>query len=187
MGVPKQPSQGAGVQAATSRRDEEGVLGPLGKLGPGFAEIARHPVPCLLAERNDPLLVALAADVDVLLLEVDVTEIEVDGLTASEAGGVDQLGERSVSQPQGALGFQSGQLCVDLPGLWHLGKPAPATRRERGIGDSLRTERMTYQGADRGELAGDRRGRKLGAAPPQLGRVLGKGANVDVVETLAAA
>src|SRR4051794_18749764 len=168
MGVPKQPSQGAGVQAAASRRDEEGVLGPLGKLGSGFAKVARHPVPGLFAERHDPLLLALSADTDVLLLEVDVAEIEVDGLTASEAGGVDQFGERPVSEPQRAPSLESGQLSVDLCGLWHLGKPAPAARGERGIGHSLGPERMTYQGADGGELARDRCGRKLGTAPPEL-------------------
>ena len=74
-------------------------VGAARELGPRLAEVARDPVAGLLAERDDPLLRALAlADVDVLLLEVDVAEVEPDGLGAAQAGRVDELEQRAVAE-----------------------------------------------------------------------------------------
>jgi len=130
MWMRQQPSQRACVQAPASRREEERVLGAAGQFGARAMEVARQPVGGLLAERNHPLLAALPVDVDELLLEVDVAEIEVDGLAAAQPGRVDELSEGTVSQPQRAVPLQGGELRVDLLGLRGLGQPARLPRSE---------------------------------------------------------
>ena len=66
---------------------------------PRLTQVAREPVGRLLAERDDAILAALAvADVDELLLEVDVGEIERDRLRAPQARRVDELDERAVAE-----------------------------------------------------------------------------------------
>ena len=68
----------------------------------------------LLAERHDPLLVALAADVDELLLEVDVGEVEVDGFLGAEPRRVDELHERTIADGERRGAVERGELAVDL-------------------------------------------------------------------------
>ena len=76
----------------------------------------------LLAERHDPLLAALAAHVEELLLEVDVAEVEPDGLGAAQAGRVDELDERAVAEPERAVAARSAvEQRVDLGGLRRVG------------------------------------------------------------------
>ena len=96
--VRHQAAQRRGVEPAAAGREEERVVGAAGELGARLAEVAGDPVGGLLAERDDPVLRALAvADVDVLLLEVDVAEIEPDRLRAAQAGRVDELEQRPVA------------------------------------------------------------------------------------------
>ena len=76
----------ARVQAPAAGGDEERVLGAGDELRPAVAEVEPEPVGSLLAERDDPLLLALAADVDRLGVEVDVGEVEPDRLVAAQAG-----------------------------------------------------------------------------------------------------
>ena len=107
-----------------------------GELGPRLAEVARDPVRGLLAERDDAVLRALAlADVDVLLLEVDVAEIEADGLDAAQPRRVDELEQRAVAERERAAGL-AGRLedRLDLVRLRRVGQPAAAPRRERDVG-----------------------------------------------------
>ncbi len=73
----------ARVEPPAARREEEGVLGAASEPGTRILEVAANAVGRLFAERHDPLLVALAAHANRLLLEVDVAEIEVDGLAAT--------------------------------------------------------------------------------------------------------
>ena len=74
------------------------ILGAAGQLRPAVAEVAREPVRCLLAERHDPFLAALAEHAHRFLLEVDVGEVEPDRLLAPQPGRVDQLSESSVAE-----------------------------------------------------------------------------------------
>src|SRR5690348_13002879 len=97
MGVGNDATERARVEAATARREEQGVVGSRREGGARLAEVAAEPDRRLLAERDDALLATLAApDVDELLLEVDVSEVEAHGLGAPQPGGVDELDERAV-------------------------------------------------------------------------------------------
>src|SRR5689334_25354350 len=106
----EQPSQRARVEPAPARREKERVLGAAGELGARLADVARDHARRLLAEWDDTLLAALAADVDELLLEVDVGEVEVDRLLRTQARRVDELREREVPQRQRAGACERRQL-----------------------------------------------------------------------------
>ena len=90
--------------------------------GRAVAQVARDPVRRLLAERHDAVLRALAvADVDELLLEVDVAEVEPDRLGAAQPGGVDELEQRAVAERRAAPSPPSA--------VEHLARPRPASAR----------------------------------------------------------
>jgi hypothetical protein len=71
-----------------------------------LVQVAREQVGRLLAERHDPLLAALAADVELLAVEVDVGEVEPDRLRRAEARGVHELDERAVAQRERAVALE---------------------------------------------------------------------------------
>ena len=96
MRVGERAAERRRIQPPAAGREEQRVLRAARELRARVAEVAGEPVRRLLAERHRPLLAALAADVHLLLLEVDVGEIQADGLGAAEAGGVDELDERAV-------------------------------------------------------------------------------------------
>src|SRR5215470_3195883 len=100
VGVRQQASQRAGVESSASRGQEERVLGASGELRACLVQVAGEPVRRLLTERYRAFLVALAVDAHELLLEVDVSEIEIDGLAAAQACGVHELAECAVSQAE---------------------------------------------------------------------------------------
>ena len=87
------------VSSRPARGDEERVLGAADELRSRLADVAGEPVRGLLAERDDALLAALAADVDGLLLVVDVHEVEPNGFAAPQSGRVDELEQRAVPSP----------------------------------------------------------------------------------------
>src|SRR5439155_9871161 len=92
--VREESPERARVETAAAGGEEERVLGPARELRTRLPQVDGDAVRRLLAERHDPLLVALAADVDELLLEVDVGEVEVDGFLGAEPRRVDELHER---------------------------------------------------------------------------------------------
>src|SRR5919198_2263919 len=145
MRVRRDPPQRARVEPRSSHRDEERVLRGTDKRRPRLAQVAREPVRGLLAERHDPLLAALPAYVERLLLEVDVGEVEVDRLAAAEAGRVDELDERAVPERQRLGAVQCVEARLDLigprrdrpgaprgPGGGGGGGPPPPPRRGGG-------------------------------------------------------
>ena len=84
----------------------------------------------LLAERDDALLAALAAHVHDLAVEVDVAEVERDGLGAAEPGRVEELEERAVAERERRVALD------DLEDLLDLGRlGASGSRRDR-LGES---------------------------------------------------
>ena len=95
--VTDEAAQGARVEAPATRREEEGVLGSAGQLGPGVVQVAPGPGGRLLTKRNEPLLAALAAHVHGLVLEVDVGEIEPDRIGAAQTGRVNELEQGAVA------------------------------------------------------------------------------------------
>src|SRR5262245_24884332 len=97
MGMRRQPSQRARVQASPAHRDEERPLRTRRQLRARVLEVTGEPPTRLFAERDDAFLATLPAHVDELLLEVDVVEVEADRLRATQAGGVDELDEGAVA------------------------------------------------------------------------------------------
>src|SRR6266516_7123330 len=93
----EEASQRRRVEPAAARRHEERVLRITHELRARLVQIACELQRGLLAERHDALLAALAADVKLLLLEVDVREVEIDGLAASQAGRGAGLQESAVA------------------------------------------------------------------------------------------
>ena len=83
MRVRADAAQRARVEPASTRGDEERVLGAADELRSRLADVTGEPVRGLLAERDDALLAALAADVDGLLFVVDVHEVESNGRVCS--------------------------------------------------------------------------------------------------------
>ena len=80
MRVPDEAADRARVEPAPTRGEEERVDGAAGELRTRVPQVAGEMVRGLLPERDDPLLPALAVDVHGLALEVDVREVEPDGL-----------------------------------------------------------------------------------------------------------
>src|SRR5207247_8235505 len=102
---------------SAARGEEQSILGAAGQLRPSVLQIEPNPVRRFFAERDDALLVALAPDANCLLLEVDVSEIEVDGLAAAQAGRVDELQQSAVAQGERFVTTQPLENGVDLLGL----------------------------------------------------------------------
>ena len=180
--VGEEPPQRARVEPPAARGEEEGVARAARQLRPTVAEVAAEDVRCLLAERHDPFLAALAVDMHGLALEVDVREVEPDRLGAPQAAGVDELDERSVAEGERLVACERVDERVDLGGLRRVGEPARAPRTERGIGDALRAERATEERSDRGQPAPGARGREPAAGSAEVGCVVGEDADVDVAE-----
>src|SRR5215218_6401654 len=115
--VGEEPPQGARVEPAAPHREKQRYLGSTNEAGPPLAEIERKPVRCLLSERDDALLAALAPHVQRLLLEVDVSEVEVDRLAAAEAGRVDELEQGAVAERERPVAVEALEQPVELVGL----------------------------------------------------------------------
>ena len=141
----------------------------------------------LLAERHRPLLAALAANEDELLLEVDVREVQPDRLGAPQPRGVDELEQGAVAQGELPVAGENGEQRVDLGRLRCLGKPLRLARGERRLGDSRGAEGEAQERSDRRDAPRDRRGCELRPPPSELGHVVREHAHVDRVETGVAA
>src|SRR5687768_8380771 len=103
MRMRQEAAKRARVQPPASCREEDRVHCAVRQLRPAILEVAAQPVRGLLAERDDAFLVAFAPDAYGLLLEVDILEVEPDGLGAAQAGRVDELEERAVAERQGVV------------------------------------------------------------------------------------
>jgi hypothetical protein len=94
--VRDQAPERARVEPTAAGREEDRVGGAARQRGAAVTQVAGEAVSRLLAERYDALLAALAAHSHELLLEVDVREIEPDGLGAAQPGRVHELDQRTV-------------------------------------------------------------------------------------------
>ena len=191
MWVRSDPAQRARVQPSATRRHEEGILGSAHELRTRIAEVTREPPGRLLAQRDDPLLAALAAHADVLLLEVDIPEVEADGLRAPKTGGVHELHERAVSKCERAVAVQRFDQPFDLLASRRVRQPSTPARRDGGFRHSRCSEREAEERADGSKLARHRRRREAARAPscprsPEVGRVLDQRARIDGLEAMSA-
>ena len=173
----REPAQRARVEPPSADGDEQRVVRAGGERGPRLVQVARHPVRRLLAERHDALLAALAvAHVDELLLEVDVGEIEPDGLGAAQAGGVDELDERAVAQRDRPFALERGELLVELDAAR---RPPAGARPRRGATRASGTRAAPSAWRRNARTAASLReivagasllGRRPGAPPPSCER-----------------
>ena len=124
-----------------------------------------------------------------LLLEVDVAEVEAHSLGAAQPGGVDELHERAVPQRNRSFALERLERALDLGGRGSVGQAPRAARAEARVGHPLGPERMSEEGAYRGQLPADRGRRELPATAraAEPGDVVGQDADVDRVEARAAA
>ena len=163
-------------------------IGAAGELGPGLAEVAGDPVRRLLAERDDPVLRALAvADVDVLLLEVDVAEIEPDRLGAAQAGRVDELEQRAVADPERDLRSPSAsaRIASTSSDLRRVGQPPAAALGASGTSGTApgpSEKRSSARTAESRRAIVARRELAAGPRAAEVGRVVGEHADVDPLE-----
>src|SRR5699024_10521252 len=103
MGVRQQAAEDARVEPLPPDGEEESVAGAACELRTAVAQPARDAPGRLLAERDEPLLVTLPTDVELLPVEVDVAEIEADGLGRPETARVDDLQQCGVAQRERAV------------------------------------------------------------------------------------
>ena len=185
--------EGARVEPAAARGEEERVRRAGRELRSGIAEVTGEPGCGLLAERDDSLLAALAADSHELLLEVDVGEVEVDRLPAPEPGGVHELHERAVPERERRVPAQRIRALESDIGarlVFRSGRSVQPTEAARAILTRARLllgeARDLKSIASSRELSGDRRGLELPRArAAELGGVLRQHPHVDVVEACA--
>ena len=100
---------------------------PAASVGPAVSEVAREMERGLLAERHDALLAALSADVHDLAVEVDVAEVERDGLLrcasppSREARAARGCGARAGSRPRRARAARRSRPTSARPGGGAIG------------------------------------------------------------------
>src|SRR5205823_6360138 len=111
----------------------------------------------LLAERYEALLAALAADVDLLPVEVDVGEVEPHRLGRAQPGGVHELDERAVAQRERAVAVERVERGLDLGRLRCVRQSARAAWRKRAARHLRRPEREAQEAAHCRDLPRDRR------------------------------
>ena len=124
MRMAKQPSHRARVETPAAHGQEEGVVRAGRERRPSRLQVARELERRLLAERDDALLAALAADVHDLAVEVDVAEVERDRLLAPQPRRVEELEQGAVAERQRRVAVDELEQLLDLGGLGRVGEPA---------------------------------------------------------------
>ena len=136
----------------------------------------------LLAERDEPLLAALSPHLDLLALQIDVTEIETDRFGRAQAAGVDELDERRVPERERRIAVGRCDRLLDLGDSRGLRQTAPPPGRQGRLRHPRRPERVADEGPHRRQPPRDRRGSQPASRPAELGGVRREGADVEVVE-----
>src|SRR5262249_23777097 len=92
-----QEDPGAGEAAALRVEEELGTVAPVEERPPA-GQVAAQRLHGRPADRDDPLLAALAGDTDEALVEVDAGLVEPDRVRDADAGSVEELDECAVAQ-----------------------------------------------------------------------------------------
>ena len=136
-----------------------------------------------LTERHDPLLAALAPDVNRLLLVVDVREVERDQLGAPQPSRVEELQQRTISEREGRMPLCELEQALHLRLLRRVRQPPRPARGEGGVRDSLGPVCEAQARANSCNAAGDRRGGELRPAAAEVGDPVRESLGVDVAES----
>ncbi len=189
--VRKQPPEHARVEPAPAGGEEKSVLGAAREQRAGVAQVQAQPVGGLFAERHRAFLASLPADSDELLLEVDIGKIEIDRLSAPEAGGVDELDEGSIPKPERVVALETLEGRLDLGRFRRVRQPSgPSGARD--VGHPAGAQGETQERSNGGQLTRDRRrcesaGSAAGPGRAELGGVGGEYLHFDLVEPCSAA
>src|SRR5262249_50852452 len=133
-------------------------------------------------QRHHTLLAAFAPDMEQLALEVDVAEIERDGLGTTQAARVDEFDQGRVPQLERTIPVESADQVFDLGHFRRIRQPTPTPRGQRGVRPPAGAEREAEERPNTCEPSRDRRRREAPAAASELGRVGGESAYVDLLE-----
>ena len=185
MWMGDQSAQGRSVEPASTRREEERVLGAAGEVRSCLAHIACDEARRLLAERYDAVLAAFAEpDVHQFLFEVDVAQVETDGLGAPQACGIDELDECLVSERERPVAAERVDDVLDLALLGGIRQAAWSFRGERSVWHSFRPEREPKKRAHGGQLPPDRRWCEpaVRSRAAELGDPVRQHADIDVFD-----
>src|SRR5215218_4783142 len=164
-------------QRAAAEIDEQLRLVALAdELRPAAAKVAVDRRDRLAAERNQPLLGALAASAQEALAQFHVAELEPDRLRGAQPAGVHHLEQRPVAQRRRLAALRRGEQLLHLGVVENVGQLLRAARSAESSGrivtDQLVAAQVLVEGTQAGGLAMDRRRRAGGAA--FAGRQLGK-------------
>ena len=176
----------AGEAGAAVVDEEVALVAQADELRAAALEVAAGGRDGLAADRDEPLLGALAARAQHAGAQVDGADGEVDGLARAQPAGVHELEHRAVAQRGGVAAAgrreQPGDLVAaeDLRQLEVLARRAQLRRRV--VGDDLLAAQVAVERAQAGGLALDRRGRDRRALRPAGGELGEKARELGVAE-----
>jgi hypothetical protein len=147
--VAEEPPHGAYVSPPSADGEEQRVIRACRERRATVSKVARELEGGLLAQWHDAFLAALAANVYELAVEVDVSEVERDGLLASQARRVEKLEERTVAQRQRGVSLGQFEQLLDLGRLRGIRKAPRSARRERCLRNACRAVRVAQARANR--------------------------------------
>lgn len=182
MRVRKEPAEDARVEPPAADGDEQRVAGASYERGPPVTEPPRDAPGRLLAERDEPLLPSLPSHVDVFAVEVDIGEVEPDGLGRAETAGVDELHERGVPQRERIVPVEGVDEPLYLCDLGRLGEATGVPGRERRLWDPCMPEGVPGERSNRGEPPRDRGRGEAAPRPSELGGVRREHPHVQVLQ-----
>ena len=148
-------------------QEEVGSMPPVEE-GTAPGEVATERLGCGPAERHHAFLPALPEAPDEPAVEVDAAALQPDGLADAEAGPVEELDERLITERSGGRSARCSDQTLDLTGRERPREPASAPRqidvRGRVVGTLTDQNEVAEERAAGGRASGDR-ARGLAAGP----------------------
>jgi hypothetical protein len=192
VGVGEEAPQRRRIERLPAHGEKESVSRVARECRSRVLEVEAEPMRSLLAERHNPLLLALAAHPHELLLEVDVGEREVDRLLGAQARRINEFEQGTVPQAQRVVPVHLVEELVSLRRARRIRKTPPAPAGQGEVGHTARSQRGSEERPHGRKLAGDGHLRELPRLPSrpvgsEVGRVGREGAGVEAIEGQAAA
>ena len=132
--VREEPPERARVESSAAHGDEHGVARPACERRPPVAQPEPEAPRRFLAEWHEPFLAALAADVELLAVEVDVRQVQPDGLGGAKPARVDELEEGGVAQLDRVAAGDTVDGSLDVLELERLREAPDSSGRQGRVG-----------------------------------------------------